>query len=112
MARRTKTTPKGSDATPKPPVPLKVVLEFHGESFYSNYVEVSSAQHEFQIRFAQAPTKPNDEQMEQIRGGTLKLDAFVQILVPPTLIPSLIRALESTKQQYENLIGPFNEYGV
>jgi hypothetical protein len=94
------------------PTPVKISLEYNGEPLYANYAEVSSAQHEFQIGFALFPIKPTAEQIEQVSGGIVKLDALVQILLPPTLIPGLIRALTTTKEQYEAMIGPIKEFGA
>jgi hypothetical protein len=94
------------------PKPLNIALGYQGEPLYSNYAEVSSALHEFQILFALVPTKPNAEQISEMRAGSLKLDAQVQILLPPTIIPGLIRALMTTKEQYEALAGPIKEVGV
>jgi hypothetical protein len=88
----------------------KIALSYAGEPIYSNYAEVSSAMHEFQILFALLPTKPKAEQIEQmVQGSALNLDAQVQILLPPTVIPGLIKALTTTKDRYEALAGPIKE---
>jgi hypothetical protein len=102
---------KGSAKAAKPiaPVPIRVILESDGEPLYANYAEVSSAQHEFQIAFALAPTKPNAEQLEQVSTGVVTLHTLVQILLPPTIIPGLIKALVTTKEQHEALLGPIKE---
>jgi hypothetical protein len=99
-------------AAPSAPTPVKVFLEYGGEPLYANYAEVSSAQHEFQLAFALAPTKPTAEQLEQVNGGTMRLPVLVQILLPPTIIPGLIKALITTKEQHEALLGPIKEFGV
>jgi hypothetical protein len=114
MARRTRAKTTDADsATPPTQTVARIALDYHGDSLYANFAEVSSAQHEFQIRFAQAPTKLDDEQLQQVQGGGfVRLEALVQILLPPTLIPGLIRALETTKQQHEALLGPIKEFGV
>jgi hypothetical protein len=93
-------------------IPVTISLEYTGEPLYANFAEVSSAQHEFQIGFGLLPTKPNAEQMEQVNGGTMRLNALVQILLPPTLIPGLIKALTTTKEQYEAVLGPIKELGA
>jgi hypothetical protein len=99
-------------ATPTAPIPIRVSLQYDGEPIYANYAEVSSAQHEFQIAFALAPTKPTAEQLEQVSAGTVTLHALVQILLPPTIIPGLIKALITTKEQHEALLGPIKELVV
>jgi hypothetical protein len=64
------------------------------------------------MAFALAPTKPSAEQIKQAESGIVELDALVQILLPPTLIPGLIKALVTTKEQHEALFGPIKEFGV
>src|SRR3989442_12404014 len=87
-------------------IKVNVSVQYNSDPLYANYAEVSSAQHEFQMGFALAPTKPSAEQIEQARAGNVKLDGLVQILLPPTVIPSLIRALTTTKDQHEAMFGP------
>src|SRR5579872_3051843 len=99
-------------AKPAAPTPIKISLEPSGEPIYANYAEVSSAQHEFQITFALSPTKPTAEQFEQASAGHMIMPALVQILLPPTIIPALIKALISTKEQHETLFGPIKEFGA
>jgi hypothetical protein len=102
---------------PAPTIPpaltmLKISLEHAGDPLYANYAEVSSAQHEFQIAFGLAPTKPTAEQIEQLQTGTMRLPALVQILLPPTIIPGLIKALIISKEQHEALLGPIKELDI
>jgi hypothetical protein len=94
------------------PMPVKISLEYSGETIYANYAEVSAAQHEFQITFALSPTKPTAEQIEHANSGIMRLPTLVQILLPPTIIPGLIKALSTTKEQHEALLGPIKEFGA
>lgn len=105
---------KAKTRTPEPPSlkAVKVVVEPSGDPVYANFAEVSAAQHEFQISFALTPSKPNPEILEQAKAGEIHLEALVQILLPPTIIPGLIKALITTKEQYEAMIGPIKEIGT
>jgi hypothetical protein len=106
-----KKAPPKSPAVAKP-VAITVALEPNGEQFYANFAEVTTGQHEFQISFALVPTKPTAKGIEAMKTGVLSLDAMVQVMVPPTLIPGLIRALTTTKEQHEAMVGPIKELGV
>jgi hypothetical protein len=90
MARK-KQSAQGATAALAAPVALKVALEPSGDQIYANYAEVTAAQHEFQISFALVPTKPSAEKIEAIKNGSpLFVDAIVQVMLPPTIIPGLI----------------------
>jgi hypothetical protein len=93
-------------------IKVNVSVHYNGDPLYANYAEVNSSQHEFQIGFALAPTRPSPEQIEQARAGTVTLDGLVQILLAPTLIPALIRALNISKDQHEATFGPIKEVGA
>jgi hypothetical protein len=103
---------KGSAKAAKQPAAasVKISLDYtNSEPLYANFAEISSAQHEFQIAFALVPARPTTD---QIRDGAVKLNPLVQIMLPPTLIPGLIKALITTKEQYEALLGPIKEFGA
>jgi hypothetical protein len=90
---------------------VRVSLEPTQEApIYANFAEVSAAQHEFQISFALSPSRPAAEALEQAaETGLLRLETLVQVLLPPTIIPGLIKALTTTKEQHEALVGPIKE---
>jgi hypothetical protein len=90
---------------------VTVVVESNCNSVYANFAEVSAAQHEFQLSFALTPTKPTSDP-EQARTGTVRVQSLAQILLPPTIIPSLIKALIMTKERYEAVAGPINPSGI
>jgi hypothetical protein len=77
--------------------------------YYANYAEASFAQHECLISFARVPTKMSIARSEEAKTGTIKLEPLVQVIIPPTLVPGLIRALSTVKEGYERLIGPIND---
>jgi hypothetical protein len=91
-------------------VPVRVILDPVDESVhYANYVETSFGTYECLLSFGRVPPKLNIAQTEEVKSGTLKLEPLVQIIVPPTLIPGLIRALTTTKDGYEKMMGPIKE---
>jgi hypothetical protein len=92
--------------------PLRVILEPTDAPVYANYAEVSASQHEFQISFALTPSKPSPQALEEAKSGSIHLDTIVQILLPATLIPGLIKALTTTKDQYETITGPIKEMSM
>ena len=113
MASKKKSAKKGEADAPSAPIGLKVALEPSGDQFYANFAEVAAAQHEFQISFALVPAKLTAEKIETIKNGSpLSVDAIVQIMLPPTIIPGLIRALTITKEQFEAIAGPIKDAGI
>jgi len=77
-----------------------------GLTFYANYAEIACSENEFALIGARVPTKPSPEQMNQAKStGELVVEAELQILFPPTVIPGLIDALKDQMQKYEILYG-------
>ena len=71
-----------------------------------NFAEVSYTVHEFSIQAVRMPTKLSDERLEAARkSGVAKFTAEVQLVLPPTLLPGLIRALTISKENYEKQFG-------
>jgi hypothetical protein len=87
-------------------LPIRVVVDATDESgvYYANYVEASFAQHEILISFARVPTKMSIARTEEAKSGILKLEPLVQVAIPPTLLPGLIRALSTTKDGFEKMV--------
>lgn len=74
---------------------------------YVNFAEIAHSQHEFSILCVRVPTKPNAAAIgEAKKTGALELNATLQLLLPPTIIPGLIRALGIQKDAYEARFGP------
>jgi Protein of unknown function (DUF3467) len=95
-------------------LPVRVVIDPSEEAavYYANYAEVGFGQHEFVVSFARVPAKLNLEQIEEAKGGTLRVEPSVQITIPPTLLPGLIRALSTMKDAYEKAWGVIHEPGA
>src|SRR5260370_40975477 len=80
-------------------------------TYYANHAEISCTAHEFAILFARFPAKLPPDKLEEARGGALSIDCDVQILISPTLISGLIRALITQKETYEKRFGVITQLG-
>ena len=104
--RKIKAAKKAMAAQPQR-LPIRVIVDAPDELavYYANYAEASAGHHECLISFARVPTKLSVARTEEAKGGTLRLEPLVQVMIPPTLLPGLIRALSITKEGYEKLVG-------
>ena len=90
------------------PIEIKVQLEATPDVpvYYANYVEVGHSPHEFALNVARVPTKIGAERLAEItKSGIISLSPEVQLLLPPTVIPSLIFALQKQLALYETNFG-------
>jgi len=75
-------------------------------SYYVNYAEVSQGMHDFSIHVARMPSRFSpDVAAAAAKEGVLRIDPMLQLVVPPTIIPGLIKALELQKAMYEKQHG-------
>jgi hypothetical protein len=115
MAQRTRarTGPPPKSAEPEAEIRLSLATQVGEETFtyYANHAEIASTPHEFALLFARMPAKLPPEKLEEASGGTLTLTSDVQILIPATLIPGLIRALNTHKAVHEQRYGTIHEPG-
>ena len=75
-------------------------------SIYANHAEVAHSFHEFTIFFGQLPTKASMAVVESVKTtGQIRIEPDAQVIVPPTLIPGLISALEAQLKKYEEKHG-------
>ena len=112
MAR--KTTPSSPSSPPSPPVQniqIRPVIEATDNTpvFYANYLEVSISPNEFALSAVRIPTKPTQATLDS---GEIRMEPSVQIIIPPMVIPGLIRALSTQRDNYESQFGPINDTGV
>jgi hypothetical protein len=76
-------------------------------TYYANHVEVSRTSHDFSITVARIPSQlQKDVKEAAIRSGVLHIEPLLQLVVPPTLIPGLIKALTIQQKNYEAEQGP------
>ena len=110
-----KATEKRSKKSTKPEIlGVKIVLETSEEipSYYVNYAEVIHSRHEFGLYAVQLPTKLSTDSLEAARAsGEIHIEPTLHLVVPPTLIPGLIDALETQKNSYEKEFGAIQQEG-
>ncbi len=110
---RARARPPPTSAEPETQFRLSLATQVGDETFtyYANHAEIASTPHEFALMFARMPAKLPPEKLEEVGGGTLTLTSDVQILIPATLIPGLIRALNTHKTVHEQRYGAIHEPG-
>jgi hypothetical protein len=92
-------------ATEPQQLPVKILIDPSEEQevYYANYAEASFGQYECLVSFARVPTKLNSARTEEAKGGTLRIEPLVQIMISPALLQGLIQALVITKESYERM---------
>lgn len=89
-------------------IQLRPSLEVSDDTpqYYVNHAEINSTVHEFVISAGRLPGRLTQAQIEMVRAtSVLPTPADVQLLIPPTLIVGLIRALQTQKDVYEAQYG-------
>src|SRR6188768_1206425 len=90
-------------------VTLNVVMdpEPGSPAIFVNHFEVQVNLHEFTILASRLPTKPNSRDLANAQAsGQFVIEPDVQLVLPPTLIPKLIAALEASLANYEERWAP------
>jgi hypothetical protein len=91
---------------------INVVIDPGTPNFYINHADVGHSPYEFWITLSRLPAKLAPDQIESLKGGgPLNLEAMAQLLIPVSLMPSLISALEKQREVYEAKFGPIKELG-
>jgi hypothetical protein len=95
---------------PKSPtsVAVKVVLDVSDDtpSYYVNVLEIAHSRHDFSLVAARVPAKTSVQKLELAKQtGEMRVEPERQLVVPPTVIPSLIRALTIQRASYEQKYG-------
>lgn len=74
--------------------------------YYVNYIEIANSPQDFSIICGRLPGKLSHDKMEQAKKlGALVIEPEVQLIIPTTLVPGLIRALTIQKEKYEKMFG-------
>jgi hypothetical protein len=72
--------------------------------FYVNYIEVGNSPQDFSLWCGRMPSKLTPAKIEEIESiGALVIEPDVQLIIPTTLVPGLIKALITAKENYEKL---------
>ncbi len=89
-------------------VELKIVPEVaeSTSSYYCNFAGVTHSRYDFVLTLARFPTTLKPEQQELVmKGKPLPVEAALQVIVSPQLVPGLIRALSEQMKNYEARFG-------
>lgn len=74
--------------------------------FYVNYAEISQTKNDFCLTGGRVPARFGPSKVAEMKEtGLLVVEGEVQLILPPTIIPGLIRALSSQKEKYEKTMG-------
>jgi hypothetical protein len=74
--------------------------------YYVNYIEVANSPQDFSLICGRLPGKLSAEKTEEAKKlGVLVIEPEVQLIIPITLVPGLIKALTIQKEKYEKLFG-------
>lgn len=112
--RVVKRAPKKVAAANPGEAQVKVSLEPSLETLpiYANHVEVGHTRHEFTVLAGRVPGKMPAQRFRLAQeSGTLQLEPDVTILLAPTLVPGLIRALQIQLEKWEGKYGVVNRKG-
>lgn len=90
----------------------RIVLDVGSDipSYYINYADVAQSSHEFTLTVGKTPTRLSQQSIRDVQAtGELHVEAMLQLILPPTLLPSLIKALTSQKDLYEHTFGTIRD---
>jgi hypothetical protein len=74
--------------------------------FYVNYMEAANTANDFSLLCSRMPAKLSDERKRQVLATKeLHVEPDVVITFPTSLVPGLIRALTTQKENYEKAVG-------
>lgn len=78
--------------------------------FYVNNLEVGHTPYDFSVSCGRIPAKLKEEEFAAAKvSGRLPLEASVQLVIPPNLLPGFIKALTVQKELYEKRFAPIND---
>lgn len=111
IIKRAPSKTAASKATSEVHTQVKVSLEPSIETVpvYSNHIEVGHTRHEFTILAGRVPGKMSSERFRLAKETKLlQLEPDVTILLAPTLVPGVIRALQTQLDIWEKAYGPIS----
>jgi hypothetical protein len=74
--------------------------------YYVNHIEVATTPQDFNVICGRLPGKISATKLEEIKeANALVIEPDVQIVIPVTLVPGLIRILTVQKELYEKIYG-------
>lgn len=113
MAAKSKATENASEkkarAKQKPStLAVKVVPNITSDTptYYVNYADIGHSANEFSFVALRVPARVTNEQKEEAtKTGSLVVEAVVQLLFPPSLMPGLEKAVAIQIAKYEQTHG-------
>lgn len=94
---------------PKPIVGASVSVETIPDlaTYYVNHIEVGMTRHDIAMTVARLPAKLPPETLKVLQETmVLHVEPILQLIIPPTLLPGLIRAPTVQREQFEGIFGP------
>ena len=94
------------------PLIVKIALEPTDDIplYYINHIEISHTRHDFSLSCAHVPTTfPTKVIDEAKHSGVITLQPLIRLIVPPTLIAGIIKALQAQKSKYEDSFGKIKD---
>ena len=105
-AANTKGTKAGTAVTVTAVMGASADLPF----YYVNHIEISHSHYEFALTAGRAPAKLTEHNLREINEfHRLTIEPVIQLLIPPTVIPALIRALTIQQESYETTHGKLDK---
>jgi len=99
-------------AVAPPAVNVRILVDMPDgvASYYVNHAEIAHSRHEFSIVVAKTPTKVSASRLEEaVKTGVIKVEPVLQLVIPVTMMPGLIKACTAQREKYEAAYGPIRE---
>lgn len=93
-------------------IAARVTLEVGSDvpSYYVNYADLAQSTHEFTLTVAKVATRLGAQAVKDLQvTGEMRVDALLQLVMPPTLLPSLIKAMTVQRDLYEKTYGSIRD---
>lgn len=103
---------KSNQAAHADPVVVKVGLDLSADypTYHANFADVAHAPYEFSLIFARlSPRMPAHVKEAAKASGVLPVAPEVHVVIPPEVVPGLIRALQQQQERFEAQFGSIVE---
>ncbi|SRR5258708_512517 len=112
MAKKARKRPAKKEPQPTPMLTAKIAFKDVKDipSYYIDNIEVSMGMHDFALTVGKLPSRFSAEDLRAAtETNVVFVEPILQLFVPPTLFPGLIRALTIQKDAYEKLRGEIRD---
>jgi hypothetical protein len=100
--------PRAKPAERETEVGVKIALQPSQDAavFYANFFEVAHGPHDVTLYGVRVPAKLGRAEVEAARAsGELQLQPDFQIVIAPSLVPGLVKALQSQLEKWQKRFG-------